>query len=68
LDQSVWPVAPTQPVSGTCALFETLSSKQERFMGLANYRIFGTRGAWRIDHDGKAENVYATKEQHLNQQ
>jgi hypothetical protein len=31
-------------------------------MGLANYRIFGTPGAWRVDHDGKAENVYATKE------
>lgn len=31
-------------------------------MGLASYEIFGTDGDWRIRHDGKAENVYQTKE------
>jgi hypothetical protein len=31
-------------------------------MGLANYRIFGTAGAWRVEHDGKAENTFDTKE------
>jgi hypothetical protein len=31
-------------------------------MGLATYEIFGREGEWRVRHDGKAENVYATKE------
>jgi hypothetical protein len=31
-------------------------------MGLAAYEIFGAAGNWRIRHDGKAENVYETKE------
>jgi hypothetical protein len=31
-------------------------------MGLAAYEIFGSAGEWRIRHDGKAENVYQTKE------
>lgn len=31
-------------------------------MGTARYEIFGTEGAWRVHHDGKAENEYATKE------
>jgi len=31
-------------------------------MGLASYEIFGTAGAWRVRHDGRAENVYETKE------
>jgi hypothetical protein len=31
-------------------------------MVTANYEIFGTEGEWRVRHDGKAENVYATKE------
>ncbi len=31
-------------------------------MGLASYKIIGGAGEWRISHDGKAENVYATKE------
>lgn len=31
-------------------------------MGIASYEIVGTEGEWRIRHDGKAENVYATKE------
>lgn len=31
-------------------------------MGLASYEIIGDAGEWRISHDGKAENVYATKE------
>jgi|ERR1700733_6478769 hypothetical protein len=31
-------------------------------MGLAAYEIFGHAGIWRVRHDGKAENVYQTKE------
>lgn len=31
-------------------------------MGVASYEIFGTESEWRIRHDGKSENVYATKE------
>jgi hypothetical protein len=31
-------------------------------MGLASYEIVGSAGAWRVSHDGKAENVYETKE------
>jgi hypothetical protein len=31
-------------------------------MGLAVYEIFGHAGTWRVRHDGKAENVYQTKE------
>jgi hypothetical protein len=31
-------------------------------MGLASYEIVGDAGEWRISHDGKAENVYETKE------
>ena len=31
-------------------------------MGLATYRVFGIPGEWRVDHDGKAENTYVTKE------
>lgn len=31
-------------------------------MGLAAYDIIGTAGEWRVSHDGKAENVYETKE------
>jgi hypothetical protein len=31
-------------------------------MGLASYKIVGTGGEWRVRHDGKAENVYQTKE------
>jgi hypothetical protein len=31
-------------------------------MGLASYEIVGGAGEWRISHDGKAENVYQTKE------
>jgi hypothetical protein len=31
-------------------------------MGLALYEIVGVPGAWRVSHDGKAENVYETKE------
>ena len=31
-------------------------------MVTANYEIFGTEGEWRVRHDSKAENVYATKE------
>jgi hypothetical protein len=31
-------------------------------MGLASYEIVGTGGEWRIQHDGKADNVYRTKE------
>jgi hypothetical protein len=31
-------------------------------MGLASYEIVGGAGEWRVSHDGKAENVYETKE------
>jgi hypothetical protein len=31
-------------------------------MGLASYEIVGDAGEWRVRHDGKAENVYETKE------
>lgn len=31
-------------------------------MGLASYEIVGDAGVWRVSHDGKAENVYETKE------
>lgn len=31
-------------------------------MGLALYEIVGSAGEWRVSHDGKAENVYQTKE------
>ena len=31
-------------------------------MGMASYRIFGLPGDWHVEHDGKAENTYATKE------
>jgi phosphotransferase system HPr-like phosphotransfer protein len=31
-------------------------------MGLANYRIFGAPGDWHVEHDGKSENTYVTKE------
>ena len=31
-------------------------------MGLAYYEIVGSEGEWRVRHDGKAENVYETKE------
>jgi hypothetical protein len=35
---------------------------KEASMGLANYEIIGTAGEWRVRHDGRAENVYETKE------
>jgi hypothetical protein len=31
-------------------------------MGLANYRVFGIPGEWRVEHDGKSENTFLTKE------
>jgi uncharacterized protein (DUF58 family) len=31
-------------------------------MGLASYEIIGDDADWRVRHDGKAENVYETKE------
>ena len=31
-------------------------------MGLASCEIVGDAGEWRVRHDGKAENVYETKE------
>lgn len=31
-------------------------------MGLASYEIVGDAGEWRVTHDGRAENVYETKE------
>jgi hypothetical protein len=34
----------------------------ETNMGIAAYAVIGSGGEWRIRHDGKAENVYETKE------
>ena len=31
-------------------------------MGFAAYEIIGNDAEWRVRHDGKAENVYETKE------
>jgi hypothetical protein len=31
-------------------------------MGRASYEIIGVAGEWRVSHDGKADNVYQTKE------
>jgi uncharacterized protein (DUF58 family) len=31
-------------------------------MGQAYYDITGKAGAWRVQHDGKSENVFETKE------
>lgn len=31
-------------------------------MGIARYEIVGMEGAWRVRHDGTADNSYATKE------
>jgi hypothetical protein len=31
-------------------------------MGLAAYEIIGNDAEWRVHHDGKAENIYETKE------
>ncbi|HEY3677933.1 MAG TPA: hypothetical protein VGL45_04375 [Bradyrhizobium sp.] len=31
-------------------------------MGIASYEIVGNAGAWRVNHDGKAANIYQTKE------
>ena len=36
--------------------------KREPQMGFASYEIVGDAGEWRVGHDGKAENVYETKE------
>ncbi|HLG89475.1 MAG TPA: hypothetical protein VKZ79_20025 [Alphaproteobacteria bacterium] len=30
-------------------------------MGSANYKIFGSPGAWHVEHDGKVANTYLTK-------
>jgi hypothetical protein len=37
-------------------------TKVETNMGIAAYAVIGSGGEWRIRHDGKAENVYQTKE------
>jgi hypothetical protein len=39
-----------------------VSDKERRAMGLAAYEIIGDDAEWRVRHDGKAENVYETKE------
>jgi len=31
-------------------------------MGIASYEIIGNASEWQVRHDGKAENVYETKE------
>jgi hypothetical protein len=38
------------------------SNKEGEAMGLASYEIVGYDAEWRVRHDGKAENVYETKE------
>jgi hypothetical protein len=39
-----------------------VSDKERKAMGLAAYEIIGNDAEWRVRHDGKAENVYETKE------
>jgi hypothetical protein len=39
-----------------------IQTRRERAMGLASYEIIGRDAEWRVRHDGKAENVYETKE------
>jgi hypothetical protein len=48
----------TEPVRGQLVSFLTRS----KMMGLAAYEIIGNDAEWRVRHDGKAENVYETKE------
>jgi hypothetical protein len=48
----------TEPVGGQLVSFLTRSE----MMGLAAYEIIGNDTEWRVRHDGKAENVYETKE------
>ena len=31
-------------------------------MGFANYKVFGRPGQWHVEHDGKVDNTYQTKE------
>jgi hypothetical protein len=40
----------------------SLTRTREVEMGLAAYDITGADKEWRVSHDGKAENVYETKE------
>jgi hypothetical protein len=42
-------------------LMKFLVLKDEE-MGLAAYEIIGNDAEWRVRHDGKAENIYETKE------
>jgi hypothetical protein len=37
-------------------------NKGAKAMGMASYEIIGHDTEWRVRHDGKAENVYETKE------
>jgi hypothetical protein len=52
--------------SSTKNLIPTNGRKRTRTkgtaMGLASYEIIGNAGEWRITQDGKAENIYGTKE------
>jgi hypothetical protein len=48
----------TEPVGGQLVSFLTRSE----IMGLAAYEIIGNNAEWRVRHDGKAENIYETKE------
>jgi hypothetical protein len=41
---------------------ENLRNIERHTMGLASYEIVGNAGEWRVRHDGKAENVFETKE------
>jgi hypothetical protein len=37
-------------------------NQRTKTMGLAAYEIIGNDAEWRVRHDGKAENIYETKE------
>jgi hypothetical protein len=39
-----------------------IQNKGAKAMGLAPYEIIGHDTEWRVRHDGKAENIYETKE------
>jgi hypothetical protein len=48
---------------GTCRrTTRSFENGGPRAMGLASYEIIGNDAEWRVRHDGKAENVYETKE------
>jgi hypothetical protein len=51
------------PTLSPCKLsWRNIVFAKEHSMGLANYEIVGSAGEWKVRHDGRAENVYQTKE------